>query len=54
LKWDDPLAQVRGTSSVISFETDVLAELIIVEKDPTLKTTAYGLLADFLKAVASE
>ena len=54
LQLDDPLAQVQGTSSVISFETDVVPQLIITEKDPTLKTTAYGLLADFLRAVASD
>ena len=53
LKLDDPLAQVHGTSSVISFETDVLPQLIITEQDPTLETTAYGLLADFLTAVRS-
>jgi homoserine dehydrogenase len=47
----DPLAQVQGTSSVISFATDVLPQLIITEQDPGLETTAYGLLADFLTAI---
>jgi len=51
LEPDDPLAQVHGTSSVISFETDILPQLIITEQNPTLETTAYGLLADFLTAV---
>jgi homoserine dehydrogenase len=53
LKLSDPLALVQGTSSVISFETDILPHLIITEQDPTLETTAYGLLADFLTAVRS-
>lgn len=53
LKPDDPLAQVHGTSSVISFETDILPQLILTEQDPGLETTAYGLLADFLTAVRS-
>ena len=53
LKPDDPLSQVKGTSSIISFETDVLPQLIITEQDPGLETTAYGLLADFLTAVRS-
>lgn len=53
LKPDDPLAQVKGTSSVISFETDVLPHLIITEQNPGLETTAYGLLADFLTATRS-
>jgi homoserine dehydrogenase len=53
LKLSDPLARVKGTSSVISFETDVFPELIISEQDPGLEATAYGLLADFLTAVRS-
>lgn len=53
LKVSDPLAMVQGTSSVISFETDVVPQLIITEQNPTLETTAYGLLADFLIAVRS-
>ena len=53
LKLSDPLAQVNGTSSVISFATDILPQLIITEQDPGLETTAYGLLADFLTAVRS-
>ena len=44
---------VKGTSSVISFETDIFPELIITEQDPGLEATAYGLLADFLTAVRS-
>lgn len=51
LKLSDPLAQVRGTSSVISFATDILPQLVIAEQDPGLETTAYGLLADFIRAV---
>ena len=51
LKLSDPLALASGTSSVISFETDVLPQLIITEQDPGLETTAYGLLADFLTAI---
>lgn len=53
LKPEDPLSQVHGTSSVISFETDVLPQLIITEQNPGLETTAYGLLADFLTAIRS-
>ena len=53
LKLSDPLALVKGTSSVVSFETDVFPELTIFEQDPGLEVTAYGLLADFLTAVRS-
>jgi homoserine dehydrogenase len=50
----DPLYTVMGTSSAISFESDVLGELTLVEKDPSRHTTAYGLLADFINAVSEE
>jgi len=53
LKIDDPLAQVRGTSLLIAFETDVLKELIISERDPGPEATAYGMLSDFVNAVRS-
>lgn len=47
----DPLAQVSGTSSVISFQTDMFPELAVHEIDPGLDAVAYGLLSDFLRAV---
>ena len=46
-----PLYGVEGTTSVVQFESDVLGQLSIVESDPGPRTTAYGLLADFLNAV---
>jgi homoserine dehydrogenase len=48
----DPLYTVMGTSSAVSFQSDVLGELTLVEKDPSRHTTAYGLLADFINAVS--
>ncbi len=50
---DDPLASVLGTSSLIHFELDVLPGLTIIEHNPGPETTAYGLLADFLRAVGA-
>jgi homoserine dehydrogenase len=47
----DPLAQVSGTSSVVSFETDMFLALAIHEINPGLDAVAYGLLTDFLRAV---
>ena len=47
----DPLSGVAGTSSAVYFETDVLPGLAIVESNPSVETTAYGMLADFLNAV---
>lgn len=47
----DPLAQVAGTSSLVSFETDMFPALAIHEINPGLDAVAYGLLTDFLRAV---
>lgn len=44
----DPHFSVMGTSSAITFKSDVLGALTITEEDPGPHTTAYGLLADLL------
>lgn len=46
----DPLANLEGTSSAIRFALDVFS-FSIVEHNPGIEATAYGLLADFLRAV---
>jgi homoserine dehydrogenase len=51
---DDPLYHVMGTSSAVTFHSDVLGPLTILEQDPGPATTAYGLLADFIVAVRDE
>lgn len=48
----DAMAHVSGTSSIVYFETDILPGLAIVENDPGVETTAYGMLADFIRAVS--
>lgn len=48
----DPLYSVSGTSSAITFQSDVLGALTLMEEDPGPHTTAYGLLADFVNAVS--
>lgn len=47
---DSPLFAINGTSSYVQFETDTLPGLGVVESNPGPETTAYGLLADFLRA----
>jgi homoserine dehydrogenase len=47
----DPLAWVAGTSSIVYFETDIFPGLAITENNPGLETTAYGMLADFVRAM---
>lgn len=46
----DPLANLEGTSSAIRFDLDVFG-LSLVEHNPGIEATGYGLLADFLRAV---
>ncbi|MGB2964943.1 MAG: homoserine dehydrogenase [Anaerolineales bacterium] len=48
---DSFLYHVDGTSSILEIESDVLGKLSLVEENPSTRTTAYGLLADFLNAV---
>lgn len=45
------LYNIEGTTSIVEFETDVLGLLTLCETNPGPKTTAYGLLADFINAV---
>lgn len=46
----DPLAQLEGTTSAVRFDMDVFG-LSIIEHKPGVIATAYGLLADFIRAV---
>lgn len=50
---NDPMALVNGTSSIIQFETDIFPGLTITEENPGLYATAYGMLADFIRAAGS-
>jgi homoserine dehydrogenase len=52
LPLSDPLAGVAGTSSIVYFETDIFPGLCITEDNPGLYATAYGMLADFIRAVS--
>jgi homoserine dehydrogenase len=46
----EPMARINGTSSYIYFETDIFPGLAITEENPGLYATAYGMLADFVRA----
>jgi homoserine dehydrogenase len=52
LPLSDPLARIDGGSSCVHFELDILPGLTIIEQDAGLDTTAYGMLADFIRAVS--
>jgi homoserine dehydrogenase len=51
---DDPLIMTSGTSLMIHLELDVLPGLTMTAHRPNLKSTAYGLLADFINAVKED
>jgi len=46
----DPLANLEGSSSAIRFDLDFFG-LSIVEHNPGIEATGYGLFADFVRAV---
>lgn len=48
---ESPMYTVNGSSSYVQFESDVLPGLGILEHNPGLETTAYGLLADLITAL---
>ena len=47
-----PMGKISGTSSYIYFGTDIFPGLAITEENPGLYATAFGLLADFMRAVS--
>jgi len=49
-----PMAKIAGTSSYVYFETDIFPGLAITEENPGLYATAYGLLADFIRAARQD
>jgi homoserine dehydrogenase len=49
-----PFAAVCGSSLIAHFELDVLGGLSVIAHRPDLRSTAYGLLADFINAVRNK
>lgn len=47
-----PMGKISGTSSYVYFNTDIFPGLAITEEDPGLYATAYGMLADFVRATS--
>jgi homoserine dehydrogenase len=48
-----PMGDITGTSSYVCFNTDIFPKLAITEENPGLFATAYGLLADFVRAAGA-
>lgn len=49
--YSDTMAGITGTTSIVSFDTDILPRLTMIEYDPGPFTTAYGMLADMINIV---
>jgi homoserine dehydrogenase len=49
-----PFGSAAGTTLAVHYELDVLPGLTVVAHDPDLRSTAYGLLADFVNAVRED
>jgi homoserine dehydrogenase len=52
LLMSDPMAGLEGSSSAIRFDLDVFG-ISLVEHNPGIEATGYGLLADFIRAAKS-
>jgi len=48
---DSVLYNISGSTALVQFESDVLGKLSFIEEDLGTRSTAYGLLADFINAV---
>ena len=50
---NDPLARLLGTSNLLQLETDHMGTLGILELNPTVEQTAYGLFTDLVDIAKS-
>ena len=48
-----PMGKITGSSSYLHFETDIFPGLAVTEENPGLYATAYGMLADFVRATGA-
>lgn len=46
---DDRLANLKGTTSALVIETDLMGSITVVETDPLLPQTGYALYSDLLR-----
>ena len=47
-------ATITGTSSVVSIETDLMGKLSVVEHDPELPQTGYGVYSDLTRLLEEQ
>ena len=51
LPFDDPLCFVGGRSSALIFYTDLAGEIMLIERDPDILQTAYGVYSDLMTLI---
>lgn len=47
----DMYASISGTTSVVSITTDLMKKISIIEHDPEIEQTAYGVYGDMLRVI---
>lgn len=50
---DDLLASITGTSSVVSITTDLMKTVSVVEHDPGIEQTGYGVFSDLIRVITT-
>jgi homoserine dehydrogenase len=48
---DSVFASISGTSSIVSITTDLMGTISIIEHDPEIEQTAYGIFGDTLRVL---
>lgn len=48
---DNIFASIKGTSSILSINTDLMGEITIIEHDPEIEQTGFGLFSDLLRLI---
>ncbi len=48
------LANVEGTSSIVSIKTDLMGTISIIEQDPEIEQTAYGIFGDIIRVIEKQ
>ena len=48
---DDILAGINSTTSIVSITTDLMKKISIIEHEPEIEQTAYGVFGDLLRVL---
>ena len=51
IKSNDTLSNIDSTSSILCITTDLMGEVQIIEKNPEIQQTAYGIYSDLLTVI---